>query len=261
MMAISPDCPNLVLAAASTDGILMSEDAGDHWTPLADQCPLDTASLIAFSPGGEYVVAGSLQGEVWAAATPKGPWQSVAIPGGTANQGLALAIDDNGRLKAVMLDRARAWLSVWEGIAGQFEQILSRSAMPNPVVRLWLPPYGGSDRTWYASLDHQVWEFRRAPADEGEGSISANLIFETDDGDRVLALTRSQIQTGVVLFACTGRTIYRSTGKRAWQAVHYFGDELAIALALSSSYPDDATAFALLLGGSFCHGILKYEEH
>jgi photosystem II stability/assembly factor-like uncharacterized protein len=256
-IALSPNfAQNRVLVAAAPDGLLLSEDAGDHWALLVET-PI---ARVAFAPGGQFVAIASQAGEIWVANRLKDPWQTVTVPWGQQSQMLACAIDDNGRISVALLDQAQESVSIWEGKPGQFVQILAQTASSNPVVNFCSLPPATSDSPWYASLDHQVWEFLcvstgHSPLTGGEGLVSANLIFETEDGSRVLSLTASQSRSP--LFACTSQVIYQSTGIRSWKAVHHFGDERAIALALSPTYPDDATAFALLLGGSFCRGILK----
>jgi hypothetical protein len=247
-----------ILVAASTDGILMSEDAGDHWSLLVDT----PASLVAFSPGGKFVAAGFPGGEIRVAYVWEGPWQSVPVPWRNRAQLRALAIDDNLRLRAAVLDypirdpreQTKELLSIWEGEPGHFEQILSRPVSPAPVVQFWIPPHEDSSNTWYASVDQQLWEFRR-PWEKG--LVSANLVFEAAEGGRILTLTGSKTSREISLFAGTGQTLYQSIGANAWTTVHDFGDERAISLALSPAYPDDATVFALLLGGAFCRRSLR----
>ncbi len=250
-LAISPGFPrDRTLVAASTDGILLSEDAGDHWLLSSDTA----ASSVSFSPNGKFVAAGFPEGEIRVSDALKGPWDNMPAPWEGGGKVLALAVDDNLQFRVALLDRAGESLGIWEGQPGRFERILSRPASAEPIVVFWVPPHNTSGGSWYAGLDGQVWEFRRPV---GEASVHASPIFAAEDGSKILTLTGSQGQTGLILFACTGQTIYKSTAKESWTAVHHFGDERAISLVLSPSYPRDPAAYALLLGGSFCRSVLQ----
>jgi photosystem II stability/assembly factor-like uncharacterized protein len=248
-MALSPTFPqDRVLVAASGDGLLISQDAGEHWSWLENT----SATHVAFSPRGKFLVSALSEGEIRMATVPKGPWQSMPTAW-KRGEVLALAVDDNCQLRVAVLDRAGESVAIWAGLPGEMKPLLERAARATPLVAFWDPPYNESGRTWYISLDHQVWELPRLP---GESPASANLVFEVPDGSRIVSLTGSQTPNGPVLFACTGQTIYKSLGAKSWTAVHYFGDQRAISLVLSPGYSDDHTAFALLLGGAFCRGVL-----
>jgi len=250
-LALSPRFPqDRTLVAASAEGVLWSADAGEHWSLLADT----PASLVSFSPSGRFIAVASPGGEVRVSETLKGPWQSAPGLWEQGGDALALTVDDNLQLRIALLDRGRESLSIWEGRPGKFEQVLSRPASTTPVVTFWIPPQSGPGEAWYASLDHQVWVLRRP---SGKTPAHSNPIFETEDGNRIMTLTGCRSRKGLSLFACTGQTIYKSTGTKSWRAVHHFGDERAVAIALSPSYPDDQTAYALLLGGALCRGILE----
>jgi photosystem II stability/assembly factor-like uncharacterized protein len=254
-LALSPtfleDC---ILVAASGAGLLISEDGGEQWSRLAET----PASLVAFAPDGKAIAAANSTGEIWLAQSRKGPWQPIDVPWSTQGQALALSLDDNFRFRVALLDRAEEMVSIWAGQPGHFAPLLSRPAGATAVIRFWPSSCGDPHTPWYASVGHQVWEFRSPP---GSDKTCAGLIFEAEEGSSILALTGSQIsgETGneSFLFASTGQTLYRSTGTKDWDAVYDFGDERAIDLALSPTYSDDATVFALLLGGSFWRGILK----
>jgi photosystem II stability/assembly factor-like uncharacterized protein len=246
--------PGQILIAASTGGLLLSEDAGDHWSLLAET----PAARVAFSPGGRWLAAASLDGEIRVANRPVGPWQHLPLPAEMHGEVLALAIGDDALLRIALLNRAQELVNIWAGVPGRFTQLLSQPASPTPVAGFWAPPDGAGDTAWYASLDHQVWAFRGGRLmGAGEGAVLADLILDAEDGSRVLSLTGSHSESGSLLFACTGQAIYRSTGTNSWITLHHFGDETAISLALSPTYAEDSTAYALLLGGSFCRGILK----
>ena len=250
-LALSPRFPqDRTLVAASADGVLLSEDTGERWSLLADM----PASLVSFSPNGRFIAVASPAGEMRLSEMPKGPWQGVSGPWEKGGEILALAVDDGPQFKLALFDRAGESLNIWEGQPGKYEQVLNRPAGTMPVVTFWVPPQSGSGEAWYVSLDHQIWVLRRS---SGKTPAYSSLIFETEDKTRIMTLTGCQGRKGLSLFACTGQTIYKSTGTRSWRPVHHFGDERAIALALSPSYLYDQTAYALLLGGAFCRGILE----
>ena len=249
-LAVSPGFPqDRVLVAASTDGILLSRDAGDSWSLWSDE----PASLVTCSPSGRLLAAVCQGGTVRVASELQGPWESVPGPWEGSREVLAFALDDRLRCRVAILDRREKVLSIWEGQSGNFRQVLSRPASANPVAAFWLPTHGRGEGSWYASLDHQVWEFQY-PA--GAASALPTLIFETAREDKILSLTGARGPTGQILLACTGETLFKSTETKAWTVAHHFGDERAIALALSPAYPSDSTAFALLLGGAFCQGVV-----
>lgn len=245
-LALSPAfAQNRLLVAAAGEGVLISADGSDHWS-LAVETP---AALAAFSPSGAWVAIVTRAGEIQVAQGLKGPWRRALFADGAPGQVLALALGDHGRLRAATIDPTGEWVTLWVGEAGRLEQILRRPASPAPIVRFWVHSHSERDAPWYASLDHQVWKVRPSP--DGHGG-AARLLFETADGGKVVALIGSQTQSRLALFACTGQTLYRSGGAGPWTAIHDFGDERAVALHLSPSYPEDPTAYALLLGGAFC---------
>ncbi len=245
-LALSPAfAQDRVLVAAAGEGLLISADGGDDWS-LAVETP---AALAAFSPGGAFVAFATRAGEIQVASGVEGPWRRAPIADGALGHVLALAIDDQGRLRAATIDPAGEWVTLWAGEPGRLEQLLRQPASPMPVVRLWGHAHDDWGAPWYASLDHQVWEVR--PSSDGHGG-AARPLFEVADGGKVVALLGSQTQSGMAFFACTGQTLYQTSGADSWTAIHDFGDERAVALDLSPSYPDDPTAYALLLGGAFC---------
>jgi len=247
-LALSPGfAQDRALVAASPAGILLSRDAGDSWSLWADE----PASLVCASPSGRLYAAVCAAGAVRVAGALGGPWERLPGPWEGGREVLALALSDDAHYKVALLDPGRESLSVWEGRPGGFRQLVSHPASVAPLAALWVLDRPGWGARWYASLDGQVWEFR-----EAGGRSSGHPLPLGDQGEsKVLGLAGGQGREGPALFACTGEAIYKLTG-RSWTAVHHFGPERAVALALSPSYSRDASAFALLLGGAFCRGIL-----
>jgi hypothetical protein len=69
-------------------------------------------------------------------------------------------------------------------------------------------------------------------------------------------LTGVHSETGQILLAGTGRHVFKLSDN-AWRNVYDFGSERAIALALSPTYLNDKTIYALLLGGSFGQVVIR----
>jgi hypothetical protein len=139
--------------------------------------------------------------------------------------------------------------TLWQGKAGQFEKVLSEPADSNPHVSFWFPFGPAVDRPWYVSLGSSTWKISSRSGEHSKSTLEP----AGNNPEMILNLTGTQDSTGqVILYANTGQHIYRSVNNRAWSVVYDFGDERAVGLVLSSSFQKDKTAFALLLGGTFC---------
>ncbi|MEZ4861139.1 MAG: hypothetical protein R3C14_07530 [Caldilineaceae bacterium] len=249
-LALSPHfSQDHTVVAATEGGLLVSEDAGDHWSLATDA----STTHVAFTPSGKSIAIATSDGTIQLAANWRGPWQSIPIPWRRRSQVLALALADNGLFRVAVWDPTDAVVQIWEGKPGHFVERVTTPASPTSVVNFWAPPGDAPVQNWYASIDQQLWEFQVAP---GQASARAHPVWDIENGAKILSLVGSQSTAGLTLFACTGQILYQSTATNDWRALHDFGHERAVTLALSPAYPGDITVYALLLGGSFWRGLL-----
>ncbi len=233
------------LAVATPNGVLISREGGAGWQ-LAAEGP---ANWLAFSPNGRVLAAGSPRG-VQLTDDLGQTWQPVAGPWDADGQVLALAVDDARRLYVAWRDAGGETVAIWRGQPGQLENVLTTPAGANSVLAFVT---GAADRPWYASLGNQVWTFgarkRKSPA--------AAMVFPTvDQAENILSLTVTGGPGGQSLLALTGHHIFTSSDAKAWSLAYDFGNERAVALALSPAYGNDKTLYALLLGGAVCQLVM-----
>ena len=107
---------------------------------------------------------------------------------------------------------------------------------------------------WYAGCGNLIWKL-----DTRKGRRpSQSIVFPADGpGESILSLTGIQNDTGQILLAGTGQHVYKLADNKPWRKVHDFGSERAVALVLSPHYLKDKTVYGLLLGGSFCQGVIR----
>ncbi len=166
---------------------------------------------------------------------------------------IGLSLANRGHLAIALLENDGKTISLWQGKRGQFEKLLGRPAEENPLVSFWLPAEAAAGRPWYASLGNKVWKFSaRAGA-----PVVETTVFPSAQTEKILSLAGVQGPTGVWLFACTGQRLYRSLEGMEWKEIHDFGAQRAISFGLTSSFSENKTVYALLLGGTFCKGAIR----
>jgi photosystem II stability/assembly factor-like uncharacterized protein len=234
------------LVAAAKDGLLISQDAGNEWTYLVE----DPTQRVSFSPNGKLLAAAFQETGIRTSDDLGESWDSLPGPWDTGGRILALSITNLHHVYIAHLEGVGETMTLWQGKAGHFEKVFSEPADANPHVSFWFPYGPAIDRPWYVSLGSSIWKISSR---SGGAHSRSSLPTEAGSGEMILTLTGTQDQTGqVLLFACTGQHLYQSLDNQSWTLVHDFGDERAVALTLSTAYTTDKTAFALLLGGSFC---------
>lgn len=244
-VALSPHFhQDRIVLAASSDGLLYSADAGDHWASLMTT-PL---TQVTFSPSGNLMAVASTAGEIQVADRVNGPWRTLPAAWGEPGCVLALTVSDDARLRVAIFEPTSARVSIWQGQGGHWQRLVTQPASAAPIASLWQPPTDQPDQPWYASIDDQVWAIA--------GSADAHLCFTIADGSKILRLIGSHAAGASTLFVCTAERIYQLSGPERWTVAHDFGDERMVALAFASSTSDKPTACALLLGGAFCRGPL-----
>lgn len=252
-LALSPSFGrDRLLAAASERGVLLSVDAGDHWDVVAPR----PAGQVAFAPDGRLLAAVFEPGGLGVSEDQGKSWRPVAGPWGSAGRALALAIDSGQQLHLAWLEGVGETLSVWQGKPGQFEQVLSVPAGPNPLVAFYLPAEAAPDRPWYAAVGNKVWKLS---ARRGRAPVEAT-VFEPDPdrpGDQLLALTGAPTPAGHLLLASSGRRLYKSLDGAAWSAALEVEPDRALALVPSPAFAQDRTVYLLLLGGAFAQAVIR----
>jgi hypothetical protein len=124
----------------------------------------------------------------------------------------------------------------------------------NPVVSFWVPTDANGNRYWHASSGQKVW---RISNDESATIAESVVGADLAQPEEIISLSGVHDVTGETLFACTGQHLFRSPDGSRWNMVHDFGEDRAIALAVTPSYLTDRAIYALLLGGTFCQGIVS----
>jgi photosystem II stability/assembly factor-like uncharacterized protein len=249
-LVVSPDfSTNPVAVAASPEGVLVTTDAGDHWTRAGEE----PASLVAFSPNGKLLVASLPTGGIRVSEDLGQQWVQVAGPWDAGGKIAALAVSDSRHYYIAAVQGVGETLSIWQGEADQVEKVVNQPAGENPVVAFYIPAVVAPDRAWYAGCGNRVWKFRGR---KGQPVVQSIVFPSTGPGESILSLTGVHSETGQILLAGTGRHVFKLSDN-AWRNVYDFGSERAIALALSPTYLNDKTIYALLLGGSFGQVVIR----
>ena len=225
---------------------MLSRDGGNEWTCLVE----DPGQLVSISPNGRLLAAAFKETGIRISDDLGESWESLPGPWDAGGRILALAITNLHQYYIAHLDGLGVTMTLWQGKAGRFEQVLSQEAGDNPYVSFWLPSGPATDRPWYASMGSHVWKI----SSRAGGAYSHSSPWEEDAPfESILSLTGMQDPAGqVILLACSGQHIYKSQDFKTWVAAQDFGSERAVALSLAPSYLADRSAYALLLGGAFC---------
>jgi hypothetical protein len=177
-------------------------------------------------------------------------WMPFPGPWDTGGKVAAVAVSDTGHFHVAYLEGVGETLALWQGQPKQLEKVLSEPAGPNPHVTLYVPNEPAAERPWYAAWGHQVWTL--SARSQGRAPTAAAVFDPEAQLESLTGLTGGVGPNGPVLFASTGRHIYKSTDGQAWTSIYDFGHDRAVALTLSPAYATDKTAYVLLLGGSMC---------
>ncbi len=250
-LALSPEFPDApILFAACPEGLLRSTNAGLRWQRVVE----GAVKWVTFSPNGKLLCADFLEEGIRISYDLGLSWQNVSGPWEAGGSILALAVANNQTFYVALLEGIGETISIWQGDSGHFQQVLQQPAGSLPFVSFWLPPASAADRPWYASLGSQVWKFSSRKA---EISSASQLFPEPALAENIISLTGIQEGKGQVLFACTGKHLYQSLDAKKWSAIQTFEQEPVVALHLSPNFMQNRTAYALLLGGAFCQGVIS----
>jgi hypothetical protein len=250
-VAISPNFADDKLAVAATDaGVLISHDAGRQWTEAATE----PASLLSFSANGKWLAAGLSNGELRISNDLGRSWRAVEGAWDAGARLVALAVGNAGQVYVAVVEGIGETLGVWQGLPGAFEKVHSQVVGENPVVSFWIPSEPAADRPWYAALGSQVLKFSSR---KGRTATTIVVFGDGGAGENLLVLAGVQGPGDQVLFAATGRNIYKSTDGINWTLAHDFGDDRAVAMSVSPNYLKDKTLYALLIGGTFARLIVR----
>ncbi len=239
-LAISPDAGTL--AAATPDGIVISNNSGATWR-IAREGP---ATRVCFAPDGGALAAVFNGSEVLTGSHDGAAWRDCAIPWPGDSHILALALRNDGTLCAATQQHDA--VCIWSGQPGAWREMLRVEAMPNATAL-----FEGAERParWHASIGHTVFRF------EQDSLVAQGAVQRTDAAAAtILSLCGATHAGRHVLFANTGGRILRSEAIDDWHIAHDFGSEIALALALGNPSAGSVGACALTLGGGFQRGVL-----
>jgi len=244
-LVLSPDfASSRSVVAASTAGVLISRDGGLRW----DRALTEPAGLVALSPNGKILAASLLNGGMRVTQDSGKTWSRVAGPWEAAGQVAALSVNNANHYSVAFLEGVGETLSLWQGTPGEFEKVLSRPAGRNPLVSFFVPSEPAPDRPWYAGFGNQVWKLS---ARRGKPAVAATVFSEEMPGETLVSLTGVHDPANPTLIAGTSKRVFKSSDAKSWTLVYDFGNERAVSLALSPSYPKDKTVYVLLIGGKF----------
>lgn len=247
-LAISPCyANNRMVAAATSSGILISNDAGRHWIVSFSGC----ADSIVFSENGKYLAASIGVDRIIVSADLGDTWINVLVPWDSNVKVLSLAVSNTGQLYIACFISVLGILEIWQGISGHFKRVLSEQHYENYAVGLYIPV--SPDRHWYASFGNRVFKFD--PLLDNRSASTAVFDVGVQD-ENIICMVGFNSADGLVLLTNTGRNIYKSIDAMVWSIAYDFAGDRCIALTHSSKYSGDASIFVLMLGGLLCKGVL-----
>ena len=247
-LAISPHyANNRMVAAATSSGILISNDAGRNWIVSVSGC----ADSIIFSENGKYLAASIGVDRVVVSADLGITWVNVLVPWDSEVKILSLAVSNTGQLYIACFISVLGVLEIWQGISGNLKRVLSEQHYENHAVELYIP--ASHDPYWYASLGNRVFKFD--PLSDNRSVATAVFDVKVRD-ENIISMLGFNSADGLILLVNTGRNIYKSIDAIVWSIVYDFAGEKCIALTHSSKYSADASIFVLMLGGLICKGVI-----
>jgi hypothetical protein len=207
---------------------------------------------VVFSPDGKILAAAFPRAGVRASQDRGQTWKNVPGPWEAGGQVAALAVESLGHVALAYLEGLGESASLWQGKPGEIEKILSRPVGGNTPISFWFPPGPSTGRSGYAGLGNTVWKLNARPG----SPLAEAEVVPAGQGEILLALAGAEGPAGPVLFAGTGRQLYRSSDGIDWKLAHDFGNERAVAFVPSPAYAQTQVMYALLLGGTVCKGIV-----
>jgi photosystem II stability/assembly factor-like uncharacterized protein len=261
-LAVSPAfAGDRAMAVATPAGVLVSTDGGDSWLLVKE----GSSDMVCFAQDVRTQVgrlgAAFRNGALWFSSDlgrswvkAPGPWEADAA------RVVALAIDGDARVRVAVHDAVRGAVRVWQGTPDHYEPVLSQPCVRVPVVCFHSPRAWSGRDSWFVSIGDRVWRI-----DPGGRSMATECgaVGKRAPGSEIIGLASGETSRGAggaggrVLFACTGSRLYSSTDANTWKPSHDFGNDVAIAFALSPTFDADGAAFILLLGGAFCRCALR----
>ena len=137
---------------ASSDGVLMSHDAGEHW----DICYSEPVNHLAISPSGRTLLAGTGGVGVVISRDSGLHWESLGGPWATEGDIQAVALGSDNQFFVAAVDALSHNLVIGQGRPGQWRRILSHPST-NELVFFYIPTSYSADNLWYASTGSNVW--------------------------------------------------------------------------------------------------------
>jgi hypothetical protein len=225
-LVLSPDfSENQTVVAASPEGLLISQDSGNHWERAAKA----HAGLVSFSPNGRLLTAYFPEGGVGTTEDLGQTWTHIRGPWDGAGKVVALSVSNAHHYYVAWLEGIGETVSLWQGKRGEFEKVLSQPIGKNPVISFFVPPEPAPDRPWYTSFENHVWKFSGR---KGRSPVQMTVFSKDKLAESILSLTG----TDGILLASTGRRVFKSLDEKSWTLVHDFGNERAVSLSLSPTF-------------------------
>jgi photosystem II stability/assembly factor-like uncharacterized protein len=243
------------LLATARSGAYISVDGGNDWRLLFDK----PSNLASFSPDGRILSVslpggGILASENWLEPAEHRAWESVPGPWDSGGTVVAISVNNEHFYHVALVEGLSETVSIWQGKQDQLEKIISLPYIDSPVISFWVPEKPVTDKLWFMSIGNKVWKFSSRT---GVRYTQTYVFATTNQKQQVLCLAGAVHQNGYSLFACTGKCLYKSNDAKTWNVAHDFLDERAISIALSPSYNDNKTVYALLLGGMLSKGLVR----
>ncbi len=228
----------------TSQGIWCSQDLGNTWELYKE----GIAEAVRMSRSGQILTVGFPHQGIIYRKDQHESWQQLPGPWEKGGKILDLAVTDKAYFYVAYLEGIGETLSFWQGRPGEMSEAFRLPAGDAPFVAIYIPAEPTADRPWYASLSGQVWKF----SSRRSGSKShVSIQVEPGQNEEIVTLTGFQKVRTLILYACTGKSLYQSVDEgRTWSVIYDFGNDRVVALSLASSFADDSIAFALLLGGS-----------
>ncbi len=242
---------NYTMYAASTEGVLISRDKGQHW----DICYSEPVNSLAISPSGHTLMAGTDGQGVVTSRDSGGHWGSLPSPWEIEGDIKAVALGSDNQFFISSVDLTSHNLEIGYGKPGQWYRIYSQPSAKE-LVFFWIPSSFSVDNLWYASTGARIWRMGLRTDAKTEGMpIRGGSVDE--DNPLILALSGIQALNKRLVLASTGKKIYQSEDGIDWQEMADFGDYRIIGLASSPNFKENRTIYAMSLGGLVWQSIMK----
>jgi len=242
---------NRMIFAGSSDGILISNDAGDTWQVLYGE----PVNHLAISPSGNTLLAGTAGQGVLISKDSGNHWGPLPGPWEIEGDIQEIAVSSDNQFFIASIDPTNHNLEIAYGKPGQWHRIINQPAK-NELVTFWIPPTFNVDNLWYASAGTKVWRIGLKKDTIKEGlPIKGGPVAK--DEPPILALNGARDLNNRIILVSAGSMLYRSEDGITWQPDHDFEDYRVINIIPSPSFRENKAFYTLTLGGQIWRGIFS----